>query len=164
MPDDVLIRSCRASDAMALRDVRLEALRDTPDAFGSTFDEASTWPAERWVAMATDWNFYLGYRGGVLAGMASGGWHEHYPGTHWLFGMYVTPSARGTGLAGALVDAVAAWARAQGGDALYLHVTESVARARRFYEKIGFVPTGEVTAMSRDSSLQLVTMVKYFES
>ncbi len=162
MTEYLLVRPCQVSDAMVLRDVRLEALRDTPDAFGSTFDEASTWPAERWTTMASDWNFYLGYLEGRPAGMASGGWHEHYPGTHWLYGMYVTPSARGTGLAGALVDAVSTWARAQGGDALYLHVTATVARARRFYERIGFVPTGEVTAMHRNSSLQLITMVKYF--
>ena len=164
MSEDLLVRACRVDDAAVLRDVRLEALRDTPDAFGSTFDDAVTWPAERWVAMATDWNFYLGYHDGRPAGMASGGWHEHYPGTHWLYGMYVTPGARGTGLADALVEAVSAWARTEGGAALYLHVTESVARARRFYEKIGFVPTDEVTPMSRDSSLQLMTMVKHFES
>ena len=164
MSEDLLVRACRVDDAAVLRDVRLEALRDTPDAFGSTFGDAVTWPAERWVAMATDWNFYLGYHDGRPAGMASGGRHEHYPGTHWLYGMYVTPGARGTGLADALVEAVSAWARTEGGAALYLHVTESVARARRFYEKIGFVPTDEVTPMSRDSSLQLMTMVKHFES
>ena len=163
MTDALLVRRCRTRDATTLRALRLEALGDTPEAFGSTLAEASEWSPERWVAMATDWNFYLGYYEGVPAGMASGGWHEHYPGTHWLFGMYVSPSARGTGLAGALVDAVAAWARAEGGTALHLHVTESVARARRFYEKMGFVPTDEVTPMHRDPSLQLMEMVKYFE-
>ena len=164
MTEQLLVRPCSTRDAAVLRDLRLEALRDTPDAFGSTFDIASTWPDERWVAMAADWNFYLGYHAGRPAGIASGGWNEQYPATHWLFGMYVTRSARGTGLADALVAAVAAWARAQGGEALYLHVTSTVAPARRFYEKVGFTATGEVITMDRDPSLQLITMVKHLES
>ncbi len=164
MPEALLVRRCAARDAALLRALRLEALRDTPDAFGATFDDASTWPDDRWVAMATDWNFYLGYHDGEPAGIASGGWNERYPATHWLYGMFVKPVARGTGLAGALVDAVAAWARAQGGDALYLHVTSTVVRARRFYERIGFVATGELITMDRDPSLQLITMVKHLES
>lgn len=164
MTEQLLIRHCTSRDATVLRDLRLEALRDTPDAFGSTFDVASTWPDERWVTMAADWNFYLGYHAGRPAGIASGGWNERYPDTHWLFGMFVTRSARGTGLAGALVDAVAEWVRAQGGESLYLHVTSTVAPARRFYEKVGFIATGEVITMDRDPSQQLITMVKHLES
>ncbi|OYV27709.1 MAG: hypothetical protein B7W98_01195, partial [Parcubacteria group bacterium 20-58-5] len=64
--------------------------------------------------------------------------------------------ARGTGLAAALVDTVADWARAQGGEALYLHVTSTVARARRFYEKIGFVATSElITTRLAGSTISL---------
>lgn len=163
MTDELLVRPCTTRDAAALRALRLEALADTPDAFGSTFADASTWPDERWLTMAADWNFYLGYYAGRPAGIASGGWNEKYPATHWLYGMYVTPSARGTGLAGALVEAVTEWARGQGAAALYLHVTASVAPARRFYERIGFSATGEVITMDRDPSLQLITMVRSLE-
>jgi hypothetical protein len=42
---------------------------------------------------------------------------------------------------------------------VYLHVTSSVARARAFYEKMGFVPTGDTITMGRDPSITLLTMV-----
>jgi GNAT superfamily N-acetyltransferase len=110
--------------------------------------------------MAKDWNYYLGECDGVVRGMASGGYNDEHPGTHWLYGMYVTPGERGTELARQLVGAVEGWARAQGGRLLYLHVTTSVVRARAFYQKVGFVENGETIIMDRDPSLTLCTMVK----
>ena len=47
------------------------------------------------------------------------------------------------------------WAKDDGVDEVYLHVTTSVPRARAFYEKVGFRPTGEQFTMERDSSLTL---------
>ena len=44
--------------------------------------------------------------------MVSGGYNDNHPGTHWLYGMYVTPAARGSGAAELLVGAVANWAPA----------------------------------------------------
>lgn len=164
MSERILVRRCSVRDAAVLRSLRLEALRDTPEAFGATFADASTWVDRRWVTMAAEWNFYVGEYDGAPAGIASGGWNEHYPGTHWLYGMYVTPAARGSGLATRLVDAVGEWASALGADSLYLHVTATVQRARHFYARVGFAPTGEVITMDRDPSLQLITMVKRLES
>ena len=43
--------------------------------------------------------------------MVSGGYNDNHPGTHWLYGMYVTPAARGSGAAELLVEAVVDWAR-----------------------------------------------------
>ena len=74
--------------------------------------------------------------------------------------MYVTPSERGTGTAAALVKSIGDWAKSDGVDEIYLHVTSSVPRARAFYEKIGFRPNGESFAMQRDDSLTLITMVR----
>jgi GNAT superfamily N-acetyltransferase len=74
--------------------------------------------------------------------------------------MYLSPSARGTGVAQQLVEAVESWARDEGVDSLFLHVAEPMARARAFYEKEGFVLTGEVIVMQRDPTIQLSTMAK----
>jgi GNAT superfamily N-acetyltransferase len=74
--------------------------------------------------------------------------------------MYVTPSERGSGVASQLVETVSTWARDDGASAIYLHVTESVARARAFYTKMGFRENGEIIIMQRDPSLRLFTMVR----
>jgi GNAT superfamily N-acetyltransferase len=59
-----------------------------------------------------------------------------------------------------LVRTIGEWARSHGVSEVYLHVTTSVPRARAFYEKVGFRPTGESFEMDRDQSLTLITMVQ----
>jgi GNAT superfamily N-acetyltransferase len=153
-----VVRRANASDASALRAIRLESLVDTPEAYGSVYDQVARWNDAKWRRMALEANFYLAERDGHVVGMASGGFNDAHPGTHWLFAMYVSPSARGTGVATALVGAVTTWARRDHADALFLHVTESVTRARAFYEKLGFRYNGERISMDRDPTIKLVTM------
>lgn len=152
------VRRGSVADVDALRAIRLEALADTPEAFGSTYEQVAAWDDAQWRSVAETWNFFLAEQGGQVVGVATGGLHDRYPGTRWLFGMYVTPSHRGTGVAERLVEAVSGWALEQGADRIYLHVTERVPRARAFYEKVGFRHTGEESALSRDPSISLVTL------
>ncbi len=88
--------------------------------------------------------------------MISGGMNDQHPDTYWMYGMYVSPLVRGSGVADQLVDTVEAWAKEKGATALYLHVTSTVVRARAFYERIGFVETGERFTMPRNVSLELL--------
>jgi GNAT superfamily N-acetyltransferase len=152
------VRAAHPRDWRKLRELRLEALLDTPEAFGSTYEESVRRTRRQWRTMARDFNYFVAHDDGTFLGMASGGYHDDVPDTAWLYGMYVTPEARGTRVASELVDAVASWARGRGYNALYLHVSADVARARRFYQRVGFVETGEQHAMSRDPALTLVTM------
>ena len=163
MSDDTLtIRRCGPDDWPALRSIRLESLADTPDAYGSTFAESRTWSDKRWKDAAAQRLYFLAERGERVVGMVSGGMNDAQPGARWLYGLYVTPSERGTETAGRLVAAVADWARDVGARELYLNVTSSVTRARSFYDKAGFRPTGESVTMDRDPSLTLITMVRGF--
>jgi GNAT superfamily N-acetyltransferase len=157
---DVTVRRAGVADWAALRDIRLESLRDTPDAYGSTFQESDRWREWKWRSVAAQWVYFLAERNGRVVGMNSGGFNDLHPGTHWMYGMYVTPDERGKDVAPALVDAVGQWARGAGATALYLHVTTAVPRARAFYDKSGFVATGERLPLDRDPSITLVTMVK----
>jgi GNAT superfamily N-acetyltransferase len=156
---DVVVRRAVGEDWARLKAIRLEALADSPAAYGSTLESAQEFSDKRWRAMAEQFVYYLAEHNGRVVGMASGGGNDEHPGTKWLYGMYVTPSARGGGAAYLLVDAVATWARAEGATELYLHVTSSLARAKAFYEKAGFEANGERHLMDRDPSLELITMV-----
>ncbi len=147
------VRPGLARDAFALREIRLEALADTPDAYGETYDECVAWSEATWATKAEQWNFYLAEVNGRVVGMARGESHEAESDRRFLFAMYVSPSARGTDAARLLVDEVSAWAKAQGADALHLYVSNAVPRARAFYVKAGFVTTGSSVSMHRDESL-----------
>lgn len=156
--DPVVISRAAADDWAALRAIRLEALADTPDAFGTTYHEAAAYADERWQTLVVDHCYYLARSGDRAVGMISGGFNDRCPGTHWLYGMYVTPRWRGTGVAERLVASIVSWARADGADALYLQVTASLPRARGLYAKAGFVEVGERTLMHRDARLELLTL------
>ncbi len=71
----------------------------------------------------------------------AGGYPDNPPE---LVSMWVAPAGRGTGAASALIDAVAGWARDGGATELDLWVVEGNDRARRAYERAGFVATGAV--------------------
>jgi GNAT superfamily N-acetyltransferase len=157
------VRPGRPSDAEALRVVRLGALADSPGAFGDTWDDCATWSHEEWAAKAAQWNFYLAEDHGRVVGMARGEVHHDRPDSRWLFAMYVVPDARGGAAARDLVDTVSAWARIQGVDALHLYVSSSMARARAFYAKMGFVETGDTVARSDDDPRVFVEMRRPLE-
>ena len=124
------------------RALRLEALRDAPDAFGSTFESESRRSSEWWrERLAGDAASFLVKVDGRDAGIAVG---APYPGAEdaGLFAMYVAPRARGTGASDRLIEAVIAWARARRYRRLLLDVGDGNAAAIRLYERHGFVPTG----------------------
>jgi len=131
------------------RQVRLAALAEAPYAFMSTLEREKAFGEDAWrqrLASPTAATF-IAWRDGEPTGTATGKLDDPadeyaVPGAWQLVGMWVDPSARGTGIAGELVEAVAKHARALGAASLVLWVTEINDRARAFYRKLGFVPTG----------------------
>lgn len=160
MKISLVIRKATADDAMKLREIRLRALREEPDAYGSTYEESARYSIEQWVRMAGEWNYFLALVHGQVVGMASGGQFPPRPEARWLYGMFVRREFRGTGVADALVETVVQWARDEGVSTLGLHVTTSLARPVAFYTRLGFVPYGKPTPMDRDATLTLQTMAK----
>jgi len=108
-----VIRPLRADEAETYRDIRLEALRLHPEAFGSSFEEESArglaWFAERLSGTTV----FGGFRGEALLGtagfMPETGLKRAHKGHLW--GMYLRAEARGSGLAAGLVAAVVDHAR-----------------------------------------------------
>lgn len=52
--------------------------------------------------------------------------------------VYVAPGHRGNGIGHALIERVATWARERGAQGVSLQVAAGNARARKFYERLGF--------------------------
>lgn len=71
-------------------------------------------------------------------------------GERHVISMWVDPSARGTGIADALIGAIAGWARSDGARTLKLWVADASPRARAFYQRAGFRATGEAGEMPGD--------------
>ena len=104
----VMVRETVESDWQALRDIRLEALRDAPAAFGSTYEREILRGEEHWRARSAGGGTFLGYLPGDSAANPAGliGGYQPDPVTVELVSMYIRPRARGRGLGEALVAAV----------------------------------------------------------
>jgi ribosomal protein S18 acetylase RimI-like enzyme len=139
-------RRARAADWEALRQLRLRALADAPDAFASTLDAELALPAEVWrqraeggPASAT----FIAGKDGVDVGLAGVFAEPDPPGSMHLISMWVDPRHRRQGVARALIDLVIGWAAERRASEVVLWVADQNDAARRLYERLGFRPTGE---------------------
>jgi len=128
------IRRLTPDDWRTFRTMRLAALAGAPDAFGTTFAEASTWAEARWRARLADVAQWMAWMDGAPAGTVGFADDE-------LISMWVEPMARGRGVGDALVATVITTAR---GREVRLWVTVGNEPAIRLYARHGFAPTGEV--------------------
>jgi len=133
-----------ASDWERVRAVRLRALAEAPDAFGTTFAQDEARPPEEWRARLADPRAatFVATADGKDVGLVTGRKYEGYDGAGGLFGMWVAPSHRGRGIARELIDAVVAWARDSGFNRLLLDVADANTAAIALYESKGFRSTG----------------------
>lgn len=142
----LLIRRLAAGDWAPFRDVRLAALRDAPEAFGSTLGEAETLDEAEWRRRLEQRAAFLAAVGHQGVGLAAGIEAEQ-PGEAELISMWVAPGWRGQGIGDRLVDAVLGWAAAQRFTAVRLWVATGNAPAERLYLRHGFAPTGRIQPM-----------------
>lgn len=124
------VRPPRPDEWGAVRALRLRALADAPDAFGSSLAREAAQSEEEWRS------FWLERPGtaaliaadgddGHLVGMAFGWPTRDDPTTAGLFGMWVEPAMRRHGVGAALVGGIVDWARASGFPRIELGVTTS---------------------------------------
>lgn len=134
-----LLRLLGPDDARDYRDIRLAALKNAPDAFGSTYEEEHTLSVEAFaqqVEASTIFGAYLDKRIGGMAGFArQQGRKSAHKGLIW--GMFVAPTVRGKGVGSALVSAVLEHAAAVVEQVALKVVTDNVA-AIALYEAMGF--------------------------
>ena len=165
----VTVRALLPGEVELWRSIRLRALRDAPDAFGTTYEEALAWPDEQWAthvgwATAPDARqaVYLATVDDTVAGCGRVS-QEDGSVTALITSMWVDPAARRRGVAGALLDACEQWARAAGCTSVELEVAELNPGARLLYERAGFLETGELRQLRDGSTARTVVMAKALE-
>ena len=134
------------------RAVRQAALIDSPRAFWTTYAQSASRTDEDWRGfVATGPAVWLAWDGDRPVGTVGLVPAQEGPEDEVaLVGMWVAAAARGSGVAEALVEAALAHARAEGRRRVHLDVARENVRARRFYLRRGFVPTGVSGAMPWD--------------
>lgn len=141
------IRPLVADDAAGYRALRLRALREEPDAFGSSYGEEAGWPLDEVKARIRGGagSFVLGAFDPALIGLVgfarSTREKTRHKGTLW--GLYVAPEARGRGVARALVGELIARAKEEPGlEQITLTVGRANEAARALYASLWFTSFG----------------------
>jgi len=149
------VRVLGPDDWSRWREIRLRALLESPEAFGSTYEREVAFAEQDWRgrleseesvgALAED-------AGGRAVGMGAG--FPDRPGYLHVVAMWVAPDARGRGVAHDVLRCIEGWA-AKRGLGLHLDVNTRNTVARRSYERYGFVATGRTRPL-REGSTDLV--------
>ena len=141
--DDIEIRPLTPADATAYRSIRLAGLRESPEAFGSTFDRENIQPLAWFCDRLAASQVFGAFRSADLLGIAGfairDGEKERHKGLLW--GMYVRPDVRKAGVGRQLVEAVVEYSRVHV-EVIQLSVVSGNEPARRLYAALGFVEYG----------------------
>lgn len=125
------------------RDIRLEALRRAPEAFGTGLDEWEGRPLSDfadWLTRSRIWSL-----GPLAHPLGVAGWYRDKddPALGWLIAVYLRPEARGKGQAGRLIARVMRDAAMAGCARMALNVGAGNRAAQTLYRRAGFYPAGD---------------------
>lgn len=140
----MIVRPFRTDEASVLRVIREAALEDLPMAFAEHLDAARAKGGEDFstgLAEGSIWGAWDGETCVAMAGLARYvGSNVEHRATVW--GVYVSPHARGTGAGRALLRAVIDYGVARNIEIFQLAVGDFNISARKLYESLGFVEIG----------------------
>ncbi len=149
------VRRAVIGNEAVLRAVRLQALSDSPRAFGSTYERELARTTEDWRRWLAPGATFLLEADGEARGMVAGVRDAQDSSVVHLMAMWIHPDHRGTGAADALVSSVKDWAAEVGATQVRLNVVEGNGRARQCYERAGFRATGRQGVLEKNGDVEI---------
>lgn len=154
----IAIEPISPHNAMVFKEVRLRALQDSPNAFGSTYARESQLSDEEWIKRSVQWSTgrstaLLAIDNRVACGIAASLLDEKDPTKAQLLSMWTAPTHREMGVGRQLVNQIMAWANQHGARCLLLMVVSNNHPAIAFYERLGFTRTGRTEPYPNDPSV-----------
>jgi ribosomal protein S18 acetylase RimI-like enzyme len=155
------VRRLRPDEWGLLRELRLRALRDSPDSFSPRAEDLEREPDAYWQRGAKSsggegGDLFVAEWGGCAVGLASA---TRVGDVGYVGAMWVDPSARGSGVGRRLFRAARDALIARGCRRLELTVTETNATAIALYRSFGFELTGDWKPLRDGSPLRNLRMI-----
>lgn len=158
------IRTLEPYEISLHRDLRLRALRDSPDSFGETIAEAEARPLSYWEDLTRSVTepdrhvMFLACEGDTTCGSTYGLRDRDISDVGRIGGTWVAPSHRRQGVGRALLQAAVSWAHEQGFNQLRLWAPSGNAAALALYRHAGFKETGRGRTLPTNPDLQIVEL------
>ncbi len=147
-----------------VRDIRLQALRDAPEAFGSTYEIEVARDESSWREWITGWSgtcaqaLFIALDSDAWVGMSVGARWAEGPSIVHVYAMWVEPGRRAQGLGRQLLDAILGWGHEHGATEARLNVNEENPAAVSLYRRAGFTESGERQPLREGKPATVVTM------
>jgi ribosomal protein S18 acetylase RimI-like enzyme len=160
----ITVRSLEPHEVTLHREVRLRALRESPDSFGETATEVERQPHSYWEGLTRSVTtpdrhiMLLACEGDAVYGAIYGLVDSERSDAGRIGGMWVDPSRRRQGVARALLQAVLRWARQRRMKHLGLWAPLENAGAIALYRRAGFADTGRRRPLRAGSELHIIEM------
>ena len=154
-----IVRRLYVDDWALYRDTRLAALRDAPDAFGSTFAREAAFADDEWrdrlaAAAVSGRDLPLvAEEGGSAVGLAWVRVGVDESDVANLYQVWVHPTMRRHGIGQMLIEHAAIWAASVGACRLALTVALGPDSALEFYRSVGFTEVGVRSWLRQDADL-----------
>ena len=157
---DIRAQTLTEADWQVCRDLRLEALRESPDNFAASLEEEARNDEKVWRERMRRARWLTAERDGRV-GLVGLDNHSQEPEAAEVFGLWVAPQARRNRVAWGLVRAAAEQATADGHTRLYFWVGSENGPAVAFASAFGFRPTSlrRPAGGNEGSSVEEVAMV-----
>ncbi|WP_447779912.1 GNAT family N-acetyltransferase [Variovorax boronicumulans] len=158
------MQPAKSDEWKTYRDMRLRALLDSPDAFGSTHEAEATRTDAMWsarIATATSSGkdrVLFAFNRDDACGLIWCKLSSDEPAVADLFQMWVDPASRGMGAGRALLNEAVSWAESVGVNRARLGVTAGDTPAMLLYAACGFRPDGVLEPLREHSHLTVQPM------
>jgi ribosomal protein S18 acetylase RimI-like enzyme len=154
----IVVKPITPPDALVFKAVRLRALQDAPQAFGSTYERELQFADSEWLARVERMKGergigFLAMDGETACGIVGSFLDQNDPTRVQLVSLWTAPTHRQQGVGRLLVAEVLNWAERRNARTLLLMVTSNNKPGIRFYERLGFTRTGRTEQYPNDPAL-----------
>ncbi|TAM02833.1 MAG: GNAT family N-acetyltransferase [Paraburkholderia sp.] len=150
MSPSLTVRRIAADQGAVLRELRTASLRDAPYAFGdATLEDALLTDAAVFDAAAARYadshacTSFILYTEGHPAGLIGATFETEPTRRAVVSALWVAPAVRHLRGGELLLNAAIDWLIAEGATQVFAWITDNNTTAMRFYERLGFVATGD---------------------
>ncbi|MCP4750725.1 MAG: GNAT family N-acetyltransferase [Proteobacteria bacterium] len=163
-------REIELGDWLRFKRIRLEALLESPLAFGRTYDEESGMDDPQWKNRARryiedpDTLFLIGFDNATAMAMAGCFRDKKKKGVSNIYSLWLDPKLRGGDIAKKFLFMLEGWSATNGMPIMEGFVTENNRKARVFYKKSGFVETNERIKLRWDPSVEEILIRKKLDA